>query len=149
MVFLGERLSCSEFGWTLEVREPCRGCLNFLSRDSRGSVECSGDPAERSPGSEDCLAYVPVDAVVASIDRSRELDKVSEKVAVKLRRSVGRESSIVKEGGWRVCGLRLTDENWYPIHRKRHSHICKSCHKKYQAERRRKHRLIAQAPHSG
>jgi len=148
MVFLGERLSCSEFGWTLEVREPCKDCLNFLSTDSLGRVNCSGDPVERSPGSEECLAYVPL-GVVKSIDRSRELSEVSRKATVDLRRSVGRESPVVKECGCRVCGVLLTDENWYPIHRRRHSHICKSCHKKYQAEQRRRCRLIAQAPHSG
>jgi len=139
---LGERLSVSEFGLVFEAPAPCRDCLNFLSRDSRGSVECSGDPAERSPGSEECLAYVPVEAAVASIDRSRELDKISEKVAVNLRRSISRESRVVKECGCRVCGVLLTEENWYPVHRRRRSRICKSCHKRYQAEQRKEYRSI-------
>jgi len=145
---LGERLSCSEFGWTLEVLEPCKDCLNFLSTDSLGRIDCSGDPVERSPGSEECLAYVPLGAV-RSIDRSREPNKASRKVVVDPRRSIDRESSVMEECGCRVCGILLTGENWYPVHRRRHSRICRSCHKKYQAERRRRYRLIAQAPHSG
>ena len=141
-VSLGERLSSSEFGLVFEAPAPCGDCLNFSSVNSSGRVECSGDPAERSPGSEECLAYVPVDAAVASIDRSRELDKVSEKAAVNLRRSIGHESPVLKECGCRVCGVLLTEENWYSVHRRRRSRICKPCHKKYQAEQRKKYRSI-------
>ena len=28
----------------------------------------------------------------------------------------------------RVCGTELNDSNWYPSHKKRNMHICKSCH---------------------
>lgn len=98
---MGDRLGGSEFGRGLEAPGPCRGCLNLLSVDLSGSVECSGDPSERSPGSEECLAYVPLD-IVKTTTRSRKLDEISRKAAVDVRRPTNRRSihrrlSVVKE----------------------------------------------------
>jgi len=132
----------SEFGWVLEAPAPCKDCLNYISIDSGGRVECSGDPSERPPGSEECLAYIPLDAVT-SINRAKELDEVSREVTAHLRKSVDRKSNTVKEYGCRVCGVPLTDGNWYPTHRRRLSRICKPCHKKYGEEQRRKYRSIS------
>jgi len=140
-VSLGERIGSSEFGWALEAPAPCKDCLNYTSIDSTGRVECSGDPSERSPGSEECLAYIPLDAVT-SIQRTKEPNEVSREVTADLRRSIKRKSNAVKEYGCRVCGVPLTDENWYPTHRRRHSRICKPCHKKYGEEQRTKYRSI-------
>lgn len=98
VVFLGERLRGSEFGWVFEAPAPCKDCLNLASVDSLERVNCSGDPAERSPGTEECLAYVPL-GVANSIDRSRRLNDASRKVTVDPRRSIDRKSAVVKECG--------------------------------------------------
>lgn len=34
----------------------------------------------------------------------------------------------------RKCNVELTDDNWYPINKKKHSYICKSCSYQYQKD---------------
>lgn len=69
VVSLGERVGSSEFGWVSEAPPvPCKDYLNFLSMDYYGRVKCSGDPRERSPGCEKCLAYIPLDVVTRRLN---------------------------------------------------------------------------------
>lgn len=38
------------------------------------------------------------------------------------------------------CGCVLTDENWSPSYRKKHSYVCRKCHNKYNRENWAKNR---------